>query len=76
MPTEPDQRMFLAFDLASKVKRTNIKPIVTYMKRMQSDLASAFYRAATQRDKSLVSTSEFGDWAVDNLQLLAAVNAR
>ena len=76
VPTEPDQMMFLAFDLASKTDRTNIKPIVTYIKRMPSDLSVAFYRAATQRDKTLVSTTEFGDWAVDNLQLLSAVNAR
>jgi len=76
VPTEPDQMMFLAFDLASKVDRNNIKPIVKYIKRMPSDLSVAFYRAATQRDKSLVSTSEFGDWAVSNLQLLSAVNAR
>lgn len=76
VPTEPDQMMFLAFDLAAKTDRSNIKPIVKYIKRMPSDLSVAFYRAATQRDKTLVSTSEFGDWAVDNLQLLSAVNAR
>lgn len=76
VPKEPDQMMFLAFDLASKVDRQNIKHIVAYIKRMPSDLSVAFYRAATQRDRTLVSTSEFGDWAVDNLQLISAVNAR
>ena len=36
VPSEPDQMMFLAFDLASKCDRSNIKPIVTYIKRMPS----------------------------------------
>ena len=67
--------MFLAFDLAAKTRRENIKPIVAYIKRMPSDLSVAFYRAATQRDKTLVSTTEFGDWAVSNIQLISAVNA-
>jgi hypothetical protein len=75
MPKEPDQMMFLAFDLAAKVKRETMKPVVAYMKRMPSDFAIAFYRSAMQRDPTLRSTKEFGDWAVDNLQLLSAVTA-
>ena len=76
IPKELDQMMFLSFDLATKVTRQTIKPIVQYIKRMPNDFSVAFYRSATQRDKTLVSTTEFGDWAVDNLQLLSAVNAR
>jgi len=73
VPTEADQMMFLVFDLASKVTRENMKKVVTYMKRMPSDFAIAFYRSAMQRDQTLRSTREFGDWAVDNVQLLSAV---
>lgn len=76
LPEPMDQRMFLAFDLAAKTTRKNIGPIVTYIKRMQTDMAVAFYRAATQRDKTLVSTTEFGDWACENIQLLSAVNSQ
>jgi hypothetical protein len=73
LPREPDQMMFLSFDLAAKVKRENIKPVVAYMKRMPNDFAIAFYRSAVHRDQTIRSTKEFGDWAVENLQLLAAV---
>ncbi len=75
LPTEPDQLMFLSFDLAAKVKRENMKQVVAYMKRMPSDFSIAFYRSAMQRDPTLRSTKEFGDWAVENLQLLSAVTA-
>lgn len=76
VPDGPDQMMFLAFDLAAKAKRENIKQIVAYIKRMPTDMSVAFYRAATQRDRTLVSTTEFGNWAVENLTLLSAVNAQ
>lgn len=73
MPSEMDQKMFLAFDLASRAKRENMKAIVTYMKRMPKDFAIAFYRSSIQRDPTLRSTKEFGDWAVDNVALMTAV---
>ena len=73
VPTEADQQMFLVFDLASKAKRENMKQIVTYMDRMPSDFAIAFYRSALQRDGSLRSTQEFGVWATKNTSLLSAV---
>lgn len=76
LPQEPDQRMFLSFDLASKATPENIKPIVRYIKRMPSDFAMAFYKSAIQRDHMLSSTREFGDWAVDNMQLLQIINER
>jgi len=75
VPAEPDQMMFLSFDLASKATRANIKALVTYMGRMPNDFAIAFYRSAIHRDPTLRSTKEFGDWAVANLALLAAVNS-
>lgn len=75
VPREADRMMFLAFDLASKTKRENFKPIAIYMDRLPSDFSIAFYRSAVQRDTALRSTKEFGDWAVKNQQLLAAVSA-
>lgn len=75
VPSEMDQQMFLAFDLASKTKVDNIKTIVKYIDRLPSDFSVAYYRAAVQRDKSLASTREFGNWAVQNMGLLQAVNS-
>lgn len=72
---ELDQMMFLAFDLASKVKKETMKAIVTYVKRMPADFSFAFYRSSMKRDPALRSTKEFGDWAMENVGLLAAVNA-
>jgi hypothetical protein len=73
LPSEPDQQMFLAFDLAAKTKVENIKPIVTYIDRMPKDFSVAYFRAAGRRDKAISSTKEFGDWAVANIALMTAV---
>jgi hypothetical protein len=73
VPGQPDMQMFLVFDLASKATKQNLKPIITYLKRFPQDFAMAFYRSAMQRDEGLRSTKEFGDWAVDNAQLLSAI---
>jgi hypothetical protein len=73
VPKEADVCMFLVFDLASKATRDNFKLMVRYLKRMPSDFAIAFYRSAVQRDPTLRSTKEFGDWAMENTTLLQAV---
>lgn len=75
LPTELDQQLFLVFDLASKCNQQNIKTMFRYLNRMTSDFIIAFVRSAVQRDTTLRSTKEFGDWAVTNQQLLAAVSA-
>lgn len=76
VPVEPDVLQFLVFDLASKTKRDNIRAICRYVKRLKSDLAVTYFHAATTRDDTLVSTSEFSQFAVDNLGVLTAVAAR
>ena len=76
IPSELDVMMFLVFDLAAKTKRENWKGIVTYVKRLPSDMAVTYFHAATARDKSLVSTQEFTEFAVNNLTLLTAVAGR
>lgn len=73
MPVEADKQMFLAFDLASKTNVNNVLPITTYIDRMPTDFGVAYFRAAVQRDTSLRSTKQFGDWAMKNVQLLSAV---
>jgi hypothetical protein len=75
LPTEADQQMFLVYDMATRATKANIKSLITYLNRMPTDFAVAFYRAAAQRDPALISTKEFGDWAVANQQLVAAVNS-
>jgi hypothetical protein len=76
VPKQTDRCMFLVFNMADKAEKGNIKQLVTYMARMPSDMAVAFYRNALLRDKSLMSCREFGDWAVQNKALLAVVNSR
>ena len=76
IPDAKDVLMFLAFDLASKTKRDNIKPICQYVRRMPSDMGVTYFYAATRRDETLVSTSEFSQFALDNLTLLSAVAGR
>ena len=73
VPEQPDQQMFLAFDLASVVTRQTMKPVIAYVNRMPKDFSMAFFRSAMQRDKTLRSTTEFGDWATSNLSLLSAI---
>lgn len=76
LPIELDQRMFLVYHLAAKAKRENFGSLITYIKRMQANFAVAFIRAAGRKDKSLVSTLEFTNWAVENQQLMAAVHSK
>lgn len=73
-PDDADQQMFLVFDLAHKVTKQNIGPVIAYLKRLPSDFSIAFYRSAMTRDSSLRSTREFGLWAQDNVQLLSAIS--
>lgn len=75
IPEEMDQQMFLVFDLASKTTVENFKSVLAYIKRLPSDFSIAFYKSALQRDKSLQSTREFGQWAVENQTLIAAISA-
>ena len=74
MPDELDQRMFISFFLASKAELSNFRSIVVYMKRMQANFAVAFIRSAGKRNKALVSTTDFTDWAIENKALMAAVH--
>ena len=74
VPTSPDQQMFLIFDLATRATVENCKQVIRYVNRMPTDFSVAFYRAAAQKTPKLISTREFGDWAVANQQLIAAVN--
>jgi len=75
VPTEADQQMFLVFDLAHRATVENCKAVIRYINRLPSDFGVAFYRAAAQKTPKLISTREFGDWAVANQQVIAAVNS-
>jgi hypothetical protein len=76
VPDKADQKMFVVFNMADAAEKKNIKQLIRYMNRLPSDMSVAFYRNALLRDKSLMSCSEFGDWAVANKTLLAIVNRR
>jgi hypothetical protein len=77
VPARLDLVTFLIYDLASKVDRSNIAEIAAYIMRLQSDMSSTFFDAATRRDPTLVSTKEFITYAKANLGLMsAAVVAR
>lgn len=74
VPAEADQQMFLVFDMASKATKANIKEMTRYLKRLPSDFAVTFWRSAGQRDVSLQSTKEFGDYSIANVDMLKALN--
>ena len=42
VPKEPDQQMFLVFDMASKAKKENMKQMVRYINRLPTDFAVTF----------------------------------
>lgn len=75
VPPELDQQWFLVYDMAAKAKKDNIRSLIHYMKRLPSAFAIAFYKSAMKRDSGLRSVKEFGDWAVENQDLMAAINA-
>ena len=80
MGTKTDMRLdlltFLIYDLASKVDRSNIGPIAAYIMRLQSDMSSTFFDAATRRDPSLVMTKEFTTYSKANVTLNTAAVMR
>lgn len=76
VPTASDQAMFTIFNMAEKAERKNIAALVTYMGRLPSDMAVAFYKNALTRDPKLMQCREFGDWAIENKTLIGVVNSK
>ena len=75
IPTAIDQTVFTVFNMAEAADRKNTPALVKYMARLKSDMGVIFYRNALQRDKALMQCKEFGDWAVENKEIIALVNS-
>jgi hypothetical protein len=71
-----DAQMLAAYILANKVKYDDMGPVVRYMRRLPQSFALLFFTAIRERDETLVSHKAIGDWAIDNYDLLAAINAK
>lgn len=76
VPVEKDIMMFLVFDLASKTTVNNIDRVIRYIKRLPNDMATTYFNAATSRDKLLISSSAFSSFAIKNVTLLTAIEAK
>ena len=64
-----NKQVFLTYFLAGKVTFDTMPKVVTYMKRLKGDLMVSFFRSCTHRDKKLMSTKAYGDFAHASINL-------
>lgn len=80
VPEEPDRQAVVAFALARFVTPPTAQPVVTYMRRLMSDLAVPFlYAVQARRDTeldtvaALIVSPPIAKWVNENASLIAAV---
>ena len=73
MPEAIDALMLVVYALAGRVDQTTLKPVVQYMRRAPQAFAMTFVKGVLRRSPQLIHTKEMGDWARDNVALLAAI---
>lgn len=57
VPTKPDGKMIVAYDIAHRVDEKTIDPVITYALRLPSEFQITFGLAAMKRNHRLISTS-------------------
>lgn len=72
--TAPDARMLVCYQLAYKVSKETIAPVIEYIKRMPSSFATTFAKTACDRDPLLIMTPSMDAWTQDNASLMFALS--
>lgn len=73
VPTKPDGKMLMCYNLAHRVTKGDIEPVVKYIQRLEKEFAVTFAKAACKRDNLLVGTPAMQKWAMENSSLMAAI---
>ena len=66
VPASPGAKFAISTALDAKTTQSNIARALTYMGRMPVEFQVMFIRNAGRRDRTLVETKAFMDWAVKN----------
>lgn len=73
LPSKPDAKMLVAYNLAHRVDEKDIGPVVKYMERMDKEFAVTFLNAACRRNAKIVATPAVQKWALENSSLMAQI---
>lgn len=71
---KPDAAMLIAYNLAHRVCDKTIKPVITYVQRLEKEFAITFAKVACTRNSDLVIHPAMREWTSKNASLLAALS--
>lgn len=72
-PERSDIQLVTCYKLAFNVTKDDAEAVIKYINRMPKDFAATFAKAATARNKSLMTDKSFGRWAMANSGLLTMI---
>lgn len=73
IPTEPDAKMLVCYQLAHRVTEKTMEPVLAYIERYPKEFAVTFAKSATRRDDTLIDTAAFSKFCVNNQSLLGVI---
>ncbi len=75
VPTKPDGQMLSVYNLAHRVSKATLQPVIEYIERMPKEFAVTFAKAACKREPNLVIEPAMRAWSTSNASLMAALTA-
>lgn len=72
-PDKPDAQMLVCYNLAHRVDKNTIGPVVKYVERLPKEFGVIFGKAAVGRDMALVAAPGMAKWVKENASLLAQI---
>jgi hypothetical protein len=73
IPDAPDAQMLVVYELAGRVKESELNSVIQYVDRMPAEFSVTFAKAAVGRDPDLINTDAFGSWCARNASLMASI---
>ena len=73
VPTRPDAKLLVCYELAHKVDKKTAPKVVQYVQRFEAEFAVTFAKAATRRDYDIVNVPAMAKWVEKNASLLNAI---
>lgn len=76
VPTKADMQMLIAYELAGKVQREDIGPVLQYIERLPRDFAITFTKSLMRRDaKSYLNTPAMSAWIARHAYLVSIIGS-
>ncbi len=70
VPEEPAALYALCGSLAEQTDKNDLPAVLEYLSRVPAEFAVLFLRQAVLKDRTLVETDAFGNWAMDHADIL------